>query len=205
MFDHEEEKVLFGTCRYTHREYYQCPETNEIYSLSHLKSNEFCFDEKYNCVIHYSTHTYTKGAPHNEIVAGEYNRGKVINIELNIKPKHKKARYDQYRFFSRSRYELSLDLKNLLDQCYNNQIRLNVESAKKNEYTAFPYLRSANDPRKNYCIFLNISKNKSTSLIEIRVTSAFIEQRDEKVKVRTRSSVDKIGLHTLLKKLNGGN
>lgn len=203
-FNHALEKDKLSKDDYYHKDAYICSKTDTVYCLKHLHSFTKVFDDEkynkqYNCKIVYRTHTYTKGAKHSEIDGSIYDRSKVINIELDRN--HYGTKFDEYRFFSESRYKLSLELNNLLDRLYNNQVRLNEESHKSNEYTAFPYLKEAKNPNKNYCIFITIYKSKSTKKINIVINSAFIETRDHKVKARTKTSVQKKNLMNILRSL----
>ena len=73
----------------------------------------------YICRIRYSDHVYTKGVKDYQL-RSIYDKYKLINIE-------EKSNAKEYRFFSNTRYNLSISLNALLDRCYNNEIRIYQE------------------------------------------------------------------------------
>lgn len=208
MFDHEIEKEIHSQSEYYHKDFHVCPVTGKEYDLSHLFSYKYIhhYDDgsSITCKVTYRTHVYTKGVRHHEINSAQYIRDKVINIEHDKRAFKDKGmtKHTQYRFFSESRYRLSLELNHLLAQCYNNQIRFNSSGSDKNPdlYTAYPYLKSTNDESKYYCIFLSAKRDrKLPNLIHIRIESAYIETRDATIK--SHLGARKIKFSTIMNKL----
>ena len=176
--------------KFTHPTKYKCISGKE-YCLKHLCIKDFVYhdadeDKGYKCKIYYSDHVYTKGVKEDQL-RSSYDEYKLINIE-------EKKGFKEYRFFSTTRYNLSLDLNNLLDRCYNNEIRIYQES--HNKYVAFPYIKS-NEPKKHYGIYLSFKKHKDTNTIIIH--TAYIESNEHKISSRLKNR--RIKFLTILRKL----
>ncbi len=176
--------------KFSHPSSYKCISGKE-YCLRHLHIKEFTYHDEsenknYQCKIYYSDHVYTKGVKLEQL-RSSFDKHKLVNIEET-------KSFTEYRFFSNTRYNLSLGLEMLLDRCYNNEIRMYQESG--NKYVAFPYIKSA-EPKKNYGIYLSFKKSQSTNTIIIH--TAYIETDEAKIKKRLKNR--RIKFLTILRKL----
>lgn len=176
--------------RFEHKDHFDCI-SGKQYCLKHLHKRNFVFDDilenkQYECEIIYSNHVYTAGVK-DLVLRANYDDHKLINIE---------TLYDhrEYRFFSHTRYNLAIDLNNLLDQCYRNEIRMIQQG--KNKYTAFPYINKDN-PNKYYLIILTFKKE--FNLNKITINSAYIATDTNEI--NRLKSKRKIKLLTILRKL----
>ena len=121
--------------RFEHKDHFDCI-SGKQYCLKHLHKRFFEFDDvsenkQYKCEIVYSNHVYTAGVKE-AVLRPNYDLHKLINIETLYD-------HQEYRFFSHTRYNLAINLNDLLDQCYRNEIR--IIQRDKNKYTAFPYIK----------------------------------------------------------------
>ena len=175
--------------KFVHPAEYECI-SGKKYCLKHLYSRDFIYNDsienkEYRCKIYYSDNVYTKGVKAHQL-RSVYDEYKLINIEET-------RTFKEYRFFSSTRYNLSLSLNDLLDKCYNNEIRIYQES--NNKYVAFPFIKS-DTPKKHYGIYLSFKKSNDNNAILIH--TAYIETDLNKINKRLKNR--KIKFLTILRK-----